>query len=346
MRSGKTVKLRLLALGAAILLLTGCYDRTETEDRRYVVLMGIDSGESEIPDEYKVLGGGGKYIMSVGEARPESETGSENEEQKTAVVSGDTIPEIKKLADKYSDKEIYFGQLKAAVLGRGVVTDGDRLAETICNIERMEDINTKVVVFAADSTAIEAVETVMSKDTKGGLYLWDYYKNNDADADMKEYMDFENLIKCMRQNETFIIPIIKTEDGEILLNGGCIIKNGQYAGDITDEDIVSVKWFEGNAKGETVSTEDMTARVKKQSIKTHEENGVTTVDIKAECSLESGFGADTKYIEDRLETVIKTNLENTINKALESDADFTGLGVSGDIVINADVKIISTGVIK
>lgn len=337
---------RSLVSAAAVLLLTGCYDRTETEDRRYVVLMGIDSGQSAMPEDYTVLGDGGRYIMSAGEAKLESEIGSEKEGQKTAVVSGDNIPEIKKLADKYSDKEIYFGQLKAAVLGRDVVTDWDKLLETVYNIERMEDINTKVVVFASDSTAAEAAETVMSKDSKGGLYLWDYYKNNDADADKKEYMDFENLIKCIRQEETFIIPIINIEEGEILLNGGSVIENGRYAGDISDDDIVSVKWFEGNAKGEIVSAEKATARVKKQSAKLYEQDGKTMVDIKAECALESGFSDDIKYTEDRLETVIKQNLENTINKARELDADFIGVGSLDSVIINADVKIISTGVIK
>lgn len=67
------------------------------------------------------------------------------------------------------------------------------LKETVYNIERMEDINTKVIVFAANSTAAKTVEDIMSKNSEGGLYLWDYYNNNDADADMKGYMDFENL---------------------------------------------------------------------------------------------------------------------------------------------------------
>ncbi len=338
MRSAK-----LIVLLSAALLLTGCYDSTETEDRRYVVLMGIDSGESGLPEGYTVIGDG-KYIMSAGEAELESEIGSDEEEQKTEIVAGNTLPEIKKLTDKYSDKEIYFGQLKAAVLGKDIISDGELLAETVYNIERMEEINTKVVVFAAEATAAEAVETVMAKDSKGGLYLWDYYRNNDADADMKEYMDFENLIKSMRQNETFIIPTIRTEDGEILLDGGCVIANGNYAGHITDEDIVAVKWLEGNAKGELVSDGDLSARVKKQSVKISDDDGQTVVTIKAECSIESGW--DTKNIEYRLETVIKNNLENTINKALEMDADFVGLGELDNVVIDAEVKIISTGVIK
>ena len=48
---------------------------------------------------------------------------------------------------------------------------------------------------------------------------------------------------------------------------------------------------------------------------------------------------------------IKENLENTINKARELNADFIGVTDDGNMgsksfKINADVKIIGTGVIK
>ena len=59
------------------LVLSGCYDKTETEDRRYVVLMGIDSGRNEefITSKYDVVGNNGKYFLTVGEAKLENDIG-------------------------------------------------------------------------------------------------------------------------------------------------------------------------------------------------------------------------------------------------------------------------------
>lgn len=65
-------------------------------------------------------------------------------------------------------------------------------------MERMDDINTKIVVFASDNAA-QTVRAVMDKGSKGGLYLWDYYKNNGGDTELSEYMNFERLIKCLRR---------------------------------------------------------------------------------------------------------------------------------------------------
>ena len=248
------------------LVLSGCYDKTETEDRRYVVLMGIDSGRNEefITSKYDVVGNNGKYFLTVGEAKLENDIGKESEEQKTMISSGNTILEMKRTADRYSDKEIYFGQLKAAVLGKDLVSDGELLKETVYNIERMEDINTKVIVFAANSTAAKTVEDIMSKNSEGGLYLWDYYNNNDADADMKGYMDFENLVECLREEKTFIIPSVISDGEHIFISGGEVFKKGNYAGHITGEDIIGAKWFAEEAKGETVSDGTTTAVVKKE----------------------------------------------------------------------------------
>ena len=343
---------KIIVLSAVIsIMLCGCYDKTETEDRRYVVLMGRDSGKNEksISDKYDVMETGGKYMLSVGEAKLENDIANESEEQKTVITSGNTLLEMKRTTDKYSDKEIYFGQLKAAVLGKDIVMNGDMLAETVYNIERMEDINTKVIVFAADTTAADTVENIMKKDSKGGLYLWDYYNNHEADTDMKGYMDFENLVKCLREEETFIIPSVISDENQAFVSGGEVIKKGNYAGHITEDDIIGTKWFDGEAKGELVIGDNIAAVVKKEKVSVRDENGVRIIDIKAECSV--GNSAEIKKPEEVLESVIKENLENTINKARELNADFIGITDGGNIgsqsfKINVTVKIVGTGVIK
>ena len=65
------MKRKFLLLMIVSMLLTGCYDKTETEERLYVVLMGID-GRS-IPESYDIYGDEGRYIVSVGEAKLESD---------------------------------------------------------------------------------------------------------------------------------------------------------------------------------------------------------------------------------------------------------------------------------
>ena len=91
--------------------------------------------------------------------------------------------------------------------------------------------------------------------------------------------------------------------------------------------------------------------VKKEKISFDDENGVRIFNVEAECNIENVNESDINNSEKILEKVIKENLENTINKARELNADFIGVTDDGNMgsksfKINADVKIIGTGVIK
>ncbi len=348
----KRLKILAVEMVLAVLLISGCFDNTETEDRKYVVLMGVDGYEkkSYLQEDSLLIGEKGEYILSAGEAELGSDIGQSSEKQKTILVCGNTIPEMRRLADMYSSKKMYFGQLKAVVLGEEVYSKSDRLADLIYAMERMEDINTKIVVFASE-TAMETVNTVMNKGSKGGLYLWDYYKNNGGETDLNEYMNFEYLIKSMRQKETFIIPKISVDKEEVFLDGGIVIKEDQFKGEITSDDVRNAKWIKGTAEEELITYNNVSGKVKSQEVSISDKDGMMEIDIQASVALESGYEVDKKEAEKNFERQIRDNVTDTINRAIYLNADFLQLTSDGNIEnikfdIEADVKIISAGVIK
>lgn len=357
MRTEIRIKLKRLLADAAVLALStlslcGCYDSTETENRKYVVLMGIDGSQKQqdMPEEINLMGDNGKYILSAGEAELESDIDKSSEKQKTILVCGDTIPEMRKLADMYSSKKMYFGQLKAVVIGSDIYTKKESLTDIIYAMERMEDINTKIVVFASE-TAYDTVNTVMDKGSKGGLYLWDYYKNNGGETDLNEYMNFEYLIKSMRQDGTFIIPKISTADGEVYLDGGIVISEDEFKGDITTVDVGNAKWIKGTAEGELVTWENISAKVKEQKTEISWDDGILNIRIDASLALESGYDVDKDGVEAEFERVIDESLTDTIERSIYLNADFLQLNPDGDIQglkfdVETNVQIISAGVIK
>lgn len=345
-------KILLTEIFAAAVILCGCYDSTETENRKYVVLMGLDGGgkAGTIGEDKTLIGEGGEYILSAGEAELGSDIGQDSEKQKTILVTGNTLPEMRQSADLYSSKKMYFGQLKAVILGDEVYSQSRLLADTVCTMERMNDINTKIVVFASD-TAFETVDTVMSKGSKGGLYLWDYYKNNGGETDLNEYMNFEDLIKSMRQEEVFIIPKISVDGEEVFLDGGIVIKADEYMGDITTEDIRGMKWIEGKAVGETVTCGNISARVKRQDVKIDAQNGKISIYVRADIALESGYDTDRDATERAFEAALEKNLTDTVNRSITLNADFLSLTDDGNTAglifeVSSDVNIIAAGVIK
>ena len=342
-------KLKILLAETVLILLAvcGCFDNTETEDRKYVVLMGLDGTEKAdgLSDDKILIGEDGQYILSAGEAELGSDIAKDSEKQKTILVRGNTIPEMRRTADMYSSKKMYFGQLKAV----DIYSQTERLTDIVYAMERMEDINTKIVVFASD-TALESVDTVMAKGSKGGLYLWDYYKNNGGETDLNEYMNFEYLIKSMRQDETFIIPKISVDNEEVFLDGGVVISADQFKGEITSEDIRSAKWLKGTAEGELITIRNISAKVKSQEVNISDDNGFLKIEIEASIAIESGY-VNKDEAEKEFEMSVQRSLTDTINKSVDLDADFLQLTSDGKLgglnfVVEADIQIISAGVIK
>ena len=96
-------KLKILLAETVLILLAvcGCFDNTETEDRKYVVLMGLDGTEKAegLSDDKMLIGEDGQYILSAGEAELESDIEKSSEKQKTILVRGNTIPEMRRTAD-------------------------------------------------------------------------------------------------------------------------------------------------------------------------------------------------------------------------------------------------------
>ena len=335
------------------ILLTGCYDKVETEDRSYVVLMGIDSGKmyETIAEESEVFGEQQDYVLSVGEAKIQNSIGNDSEAQKTKIVSGNSMSEMKQTVQNYSDKDIYFGQLKAILINKEILMNKDMLEKTIYDFERMWEINTKVLILGVDGTAAQSVETFMKKEEKGGMYLWDYYRNNNTEAGFSEYMDFEHLIKSLKEESVFIIPTLKIDDSEMIIDGGIILKGSAFISEIDSDTVMGVKWFEEAAKGVIVSNGVLSLKVSSEKVKVSVDGDNITIRIKVKGTLENGNPDNLGDAERDLEYVIKRILENVIDTARELNSDFIHITKDGEISdkninLDVDVKLVSTGVIK
>ena len=308
--------MKMFIILLAAFLISGCADKVELEDRLYAVTVGLDAE-------------GSKITMSAGEARLESEIGDENEKQKNAVVSGKNIAEIKQKADMHSDKKLYFGHLKTVVLGKDILIDSEKFENIVFDAERMSDINSRVVVFAAENAENIVSETM--KNDGGGLYLRKYYRNNGKN----EYMDFETIIKAVRENTVFVIPKIKSDENGIVFDGGYLMKGSSFVGEFSENEINGLMWLKGEAKGEMIGDEEISAEVRKEKITYSDKN----IFIKADCILKTAGNKNSSICGKIIENVIKRNIENTINKAVE-------YGIAERKEVEVSVNIVSTGVIK
>ncbi len=328
---------KLILIMLLTLVITGCYGKAEADERKYVITAGIDVGENK------------KYSMTIGEAQLKSDIGDETKPEKCSVEYGDSIIDIKNKADNGSDRKMYFGQMKTLVIGRKIIEDSELFKIFLYDAERMKELNTKVIVVAADN-ADNAVNAIMQKNDGNGMYIWDFYSNGDlADSDAA-YMDIEKIIYNIRNSKGYIIPKLYCDDGEIYISDGYVMNGSEYKGDISENDIKGIKWLNGDADKSIIESNGIYAEILRQNTHIYLNDNRYNIEISAECSID-GAGINNISADEisNLKEVIKNIIRNTINKAAETKTDFINAGYDLNEYpsdISVDLKIISTGVIK
>lgn len=95
-----------------------------------------------------------------------------------SVAKADVVSPTAAVTDKVlssSKRQMYFGHLKAVVIGRSAAENGS-LNEILLDLSSNGDISMDTVVLCAKNSASGIISTV--SNSGDGLYIWDFYKNN------------------------------------------------------------------------------------------------------------------------------------------------------------------------
>lgn len=332
-------------------LLTGCWDKMEIDDRNYVISMGIDKyeawdGSQKLDSESS---DGNKYTISLGMAKLEKSSGgqgNENEEKGVKLISAPTLAGAMKLSDLFSSRQTYYGQTKVVVFGKGVLEDSKLFREALDVLERNQDINMKIIVLAAKGKASDVINSVSGANDPTGLFIWDFYKNNAKEVAATTKLDFETLLISLRRNSNVMIPLADTEDNSLTLGGTALIKNYQLCGYLDGNEERGSLWIEGDAEGAvlegTYENINIPMRVIKNSSNIsfieRNQNIICNIDIKVKGNID-GFIVDDiglfddktiEEIEDIFEEMIKKEVINVIEQ-LQKRYDVDSLDFVGEL---------------
>ena len=238
-----------------LIFLTGCWDKVELEERGLVLAIGIDKFEDSAKNEKIISSGEQRLIFSLSlpdvsevvnsddnsnkqkdtEQMPKKEEVSitKNEEVKKAVSS--SVISAMNLADTYSEKNLYYGHTKVVVLGNDLLKDKQLFKETIDSLERNKEINRKLIVLSTNSDAQDILEFVPKEQNKIGLFISEFYQNNQNNLSMTFKQDLESVIQDLLKTGNTVIPQINIEDGVAKITGLSLIKDYRLIGNLNEE---------------------------------------------------------------------------------------------------------------
>ncbi|MCL2217717.1 MAG: Ger(x)C family spore germination protein [Defluviitaleaceae bacterium] len=250
----------MLILASAAVLLTGCWDRVEIENRAFVVAMGIDkASDSDGEARYRVTLS--VPILGKNDDGMNPQSGGENDNEDDdppphiRISSGQTITEALKKLDSKTDKQLYYGQTKLLVLGTGLLEDPGLVDGVINIFDNMLEIDTRMHVLAAEDAA-KILYAKPPGETLPGLYVSEIYRHKNKIGGTAFALDFERFSTAQRgeKNNGAIVPKIYVKEDELQLYGAVVLKDRRLTGHLTPDELRGFLWcFPGGGKGAIVT---------------------------------------------------------------------------------------------
>ena len=274
---------------AAILLLAGCWDRVEIENRAFAIAFGIDTP------------GSNRFRFSTVIARPDDSPDSEGagkdstndnrDSDNSSSAEGQTLIEAMGSLDARSSRKLSLGQAKTMVLCRGILEDRDLFHEVIAVVGSSPEIDRAITVLAANANVPDILTSNPGSETKPGYYMVNFYRLAPKSGGRSFQKNFESMTADLRAAGNTILPLAELEEdsGTIQIEGALAVKDYQLAGELDGTELRGLLWSRNKACKGAVLTIDNVAMVvgrHRSNLRFSEESGgircIINVRVKGE----------------------------------------------------------------
>lgn len=328
----------MILLLIPIILLTGCWDMVEINQRTYPYSFGVDLIDNE-PEN-----------LSLTITYPNIKALGKNpsQEDKTYVLnaSGTSIFNATRKLSTETHGPFYFKHLRVLVLGENVAKNKKIVNEIMDGLMRDYIINKRVLITVVKDEAEKLLESLpgnlkqeFAEGTLFGLLL------NVQDSTLFTPKHLSDFIDSMDKQSASIVPLLSHEEGVVKASGGGIFKDYALVGYISGQENEALAILDGVAKttvidvnynGNTISLNTSSIKSNKKLIPKEDAlkikyNIVIEGSIQEYKINEKGPILKTVEklyeVENALEKKVKEDLENVI-QTLQKDfkADAIGIG--------------------
>jgi len=290
---------RLVIFVLLPILLTGCWDRWEIENRGMVLGMGLDRADKPVDpgspaarSERSI-----KATMQVGlpaeaAGSPGGGGASENAVPFWNLVTIATSLEgaVQEAASRIY-RAPYFGFLQVLVLGEDLARDGlDGITDMLF---RLSEVRRSALVYVAEGEALEVLELKPKFQPINAIYLGRLAENASQNAQMIPEKDLGDLSRALHEGRPFVLGRIIPGKDDAKLSGSAVFDGERLAGWLSETETEGYRWVTGQVKGgllkTTIDGREVVFRIQNASTtiipRLEEDRPVFKLKIKAEGSI-------------------------------------------------------------
>jgi len=324
-----------------ILLLTGCWDQINIEDRGFVAGISIDKSKNDTNNQNQITVMNQFVIPAkIGDIE---KGGGDEKPFSNLSASGNSLSQIGQDLSSLTARQPFYEHLKVIVFSEELAKEPglfDSLADVFI---RYHEMRRATRVFIAGDRASKILEIEPETDKIPAMYIDSLVENSEINLELTEPVKLGDLHAFLLNEDSYAIPYVLPLDSRIEAAGVSIFfgGNNQLVGHLNKEETKGLNLIKRKNKGGTVnfeinnhlmvySIDETNSSIK---IDTSDQNNIKiSVHIETEGHIQEMFGSkpllDETYMEEMEEQInkrIKQLATNTIEKAQnELNVDFLG----------------------
>jgi Ger(x)C family germination protein len=344
----KATKAKVISLLLAIaVIMTGCWDYQELQQRGYVLGIAIDEPEavsekleggkskysSDLRKTPSTEGGGPKYaftvqipIISRSQVKPTGQggggaTGDKRTWDLTSVTS--SFFEASREFATRLDYPAFYEHMQVLIINEDVARTS--IAQPIDVMLRDSEMRRRMKVFITPQPAYTILDVIPKIDDYASIYVRNLTNNFKKTARIAYKADIGEVSENIHSNRDYILPRVIASKEEVKIEGSAVIKKDKFVGSLGEVDTANVDWIKDLAKGGSLTikmpgnpNERLTLELKKLKSKVRPvvdgESIRMKIDVKAEVDIAEQLRDD--YRDNFNEPFIDT-VENIASRKVE-----------------------------
>lgn len=263
---GKTLRSGMLLI-ALMLLLTGCWDQVQIEERGFVVGVAVDvprskkaqqQAEQEAPNKPEgqqrflvtnqfVIPGG---LVAGGQSSGGGGQNTANEAYLNLASEGDSLFEVSREFATRTSRTPFYQHLKIVIISEEVARSKFGLGNTVDVLLRDPDARRSTKVFVSKGDAKNVLEVKPKTEKLPALYINSIGDNSDKNSRMLPDIRIGDVHEQLLNQFSFAIPRIVAENQEVKMAGAAIFNaDNHMVGFLGEEETEGLNFLTDSVRG-------------------------------------------------------------------------------------------------
>lgn len=319
------------------LLLTGCWDLIEIDQRALITAIALDKK-------------GDKIAISYASPNLPVLTGQGGEGEKNFVkkTTGATFLEANKNFNKISNLKLTFEHNQVIIFGDEFLQDSQKLKSALDYFERSPDYALSIAVITTDKTGEKLLESEPNSVDPIGVYINSLFQPSSGKEIGEQKTSLNDFVTALYDtNGNGQLPKVVYKDKEVQFDGIVLLKDYKKHFTLNTDQLIPFNWVQGKGEDSIVIVEYEESKLSyeisqiKQKIKVKEvKEGLTieiTVDTEGDIDeyiMEEDKDVFEKKIIEEIEKLIKEKMEEEMFemiRLIQKEVGFDAFNLSGKI---------------